>query len=113
MPLRACRCAGDEAVTAPCAGGCQELHKFWWGYAVALGAIVLLWLAKEVIDFFAVLSSNRRGADSLKVVPLSSLQRSCADSYICCLRWIRPGLICLAFLHHLVSAWNVSPAVVP
>ena len=60
--------------------GFQEVHKFWWGYSIALGAIILLWLVKELVDYFAVLSSNRRSASSLKVVD-SWLRKTCEDNY--------------------------------
>ena len=87
-------------LAARCAEGFQELHKFWWGYTIALGAIILLWLVKELIDFFAVLSSNRHSADFLKVGLLHPLCKVAAIILRC--------LLCLA-LHHL--GLNVSPAV--
>ena len=46
----------------------QEEYKFWWGYAIVLGAIILLWLSKEVIDVFRVLAANRKvGPDGFTV----------------------------------------------
>ncbi len=38
----------------------QELAKFFWGYTIALGAIILLWVAKEAVDFVQVTAANRR-----------------------------------------------------
>ena len=38
----------------------QEAHKFYWGYAIIIGAIILVWLLKEVIDFFRVTADNKR-----------------------------------------------------
>lgn len=87
--------AGEAIVRR--AGGFQEVHKFWWGFSIALGAILLLWLVKELADYFAVLSSNRRGANSLKVVPSTRLRRSREDAYL--LRGHKPGLPCLVALH--------------
>lgn len=45
----------------------EELNKFFWGYAIVLGVIILLWIVKEVLDLFAVLKSNRRGPGSHKM----------------------------------------------
>lgn len=44
----------------------KEKNKFYWGYAIILGSIMLLWITKEVLDFFAVMESNRRGPESHK-----------------------------------------------
>ena len=108
-------------VIAPCAEGFQELHKFWWGYAIALGAIILLWLAKELIDFFAVLSCNRRSADSLKVGLHTSLQRLREDFFLACVGpvWalscitapLRLGIQRLTSFRFRRTALLVQPAV--
>lgn len=84
----------------PFAKGLQDLHKFWWGYAIALGAIILLWLIKELIDVFAVLSSNRRSASSFKVVPCTSLRRFPEKSPVACVGTSRA---CFALPHRATS----------
>jgi hypothetical protein len=38
----------------------QELAKFFWGYAIIVGALILVWLAKEAIDFIRVKADNKR-----------------------------------------------------
>lgn len=38
----------------------QEKAKFFWGYAIVVGALILLWLAKEAIDFVRVKADNKR-----------------------------------------------------
>jgi hypothetical protein len=40
--------------------GPQELAKFFWGYAVIVAALILVWLLKEAIDFVRVKADNKR-----------------------------------------------------
>jgi hypothetical protein len=38
----------------------DETSKFYWAYGIILGALALLWLAKEAIDFVRVRADNKR-----------------------------------------------------
>ena len=38
----------------------DETSKFYWAYGIILGALALLWLAKELIDFVRVKADNKR-----------------------------------------------------
>ena len=38
----------------------DETSTFYWAYGIILGALALLWLAKEAVDFVRVKADNKR-----------------------------------------------------